>query len=422
MGTGAIEKAYRLARERYGDIGVDTERALSRLERVSLSLHCWQGDDVGGFERPDAHLAGGGIQVTGGHPGRARTVEELRSDLDKAFSLIPGRHRLNLHAIYGEFGGRRVDRDEIEADHYRGWVQWARDRGLKLDFNATCFSHPKADSGFTISSKDDAVRAFWIEHIERCRAVGAFMGRELESPCLHNLWIPDGSKDTPVDRWGHRRLLRDALDEIYATDYPPNEMKDALESKLFGLGSESFVVGSHEFYLAYAVEHGKLVCLDLGHFHPTESIADKVSAILTFSEEVLLHLSRGVRWDSDHVVILSDDVRALMEEIVRGGALDRVHLALDFFDASLNRVGAWVIGARAALQALLLALLQPNERLKEIEEAGDAFARLALFEELKVLPFGAVWDYHCARSQVPIAAAWRREVAEYDAEVTSERS
>ena len=422
MRAETAEQAYRLARERYEEMGVDTEEALAALDRVSLSLHCWQGDDVGGFERPGAELTGGGLQVTGAHPGKARTVEELRADLERAFSLIPGRHRLNLHAMYGEFGGRPIDRDEIEEEHYRGWVEWARQRGLDLDFNATCFSHPKADSGFTLSSKDEAVRGFWTEHVARCRKISAFMGRELGSPCIHNLWIPDGAKDTPVDRWGHRRLLRDALDDIYSADYPPREMKDALESKLFGLGSESFVVGSHEFYLAYALRHGKLLCLDLGHFHPTESVADKVSAVLAFCDELLLHLSRGVRWDSDHVVILSDEVKAVMEEVVRGGALDRVHLALDFFDASFARVGGWVVGARAALQALLLALLQPLQRLKEVEEAGDAFARLAVLEELKALPFGAVWDHHCARSTVPVGAAWRREVAQYDAKVTGERS
>ena len=342
-------------------------------------------------------------------------------DLRKAFSLIPGRHRLNLHAMYGEFGGKAVDRDQIAPEHYAGWVQWARQEGLGLDFNATCFSHPKAESGFTLSHRDSAIRAFWVEHVRRCREIGAWMGGELGDPCIHNLWIPDGSKDAPVDRWGHRSILREALDGIYAVEYSPDVMKDALESKLFGIGSESFVVGSHEFYLAYALARGTMVCLDLGHFHPTESVADKLSAILQFCDEVLLHVSRGVRWDSDHVAVLSDELRALMEEVVRGDALERVHLATDFFDATLNRVGALVIGARATLQAVLLALLQPQERLREMEARGDNFERLAMLEELKALPFGVVWDHHCERAGVAAGAAWVREVGEYEADVTSKR-
>jgi L-rhamnose isomerase len=383
----AIEKAYDLARERYAELGVDTEGALGVLSAVPLSVHVWHGDDVGGFEKPDASLSGGGILVTGAHPGRARTLDELRADLHQAFSLIPGRHRVNLHAMYGDFGGTLVERDRIAPEHFQSWVQWAKQEGLKLDFNATCFSHPKADSGFTLSHKDATIRAFWIEHVKRCREISAFMGRELGSPCIHDLWIPDGTKDSPVDRWSRRRLLREALDEIYAAKYGPVEMKDALESKLFGIGSESFVVGSHDFYLGYALLHGKMICLDTGHFHPTESIADKLSAILQFSQELLLHVSRGVRWDSDHVPILNDQVRSLTEQIVRGDALARVHLALDFFDATMNRVGAWAVGARAVLQGLLIALLEPQEKLRQIEDSGDNFARLAMFEELKALPF-----------------------------------
>ncbi|UCC69043.1 MAG: L-rhamnose isomerase [Armatimonadota bacterium] len=417
----AIEKGYELARERYAEFGVDTEKALGVLSAVPISVHVWHGDDVGGFERPDASLSGGGILVTGAHPGRARTLDELRADLHQAFSLIPGRHRVNLHAMYGDFAGTFVERDRIAPEHFRSWVQWAKEEGLKLDFNATCFSHPKADSGFTLSHKEGAIRAFWIEHVKRCREISAFMGRELGSPCIHDLWIPDGTKDTPVDRWSHRRLLSDALDEIYATEYGPAEMKDALESKLFGIGSESFVVGSHDFYLGYALLHGKMICLDTGHFHPTESIADKLSAILQFSQEVLLHVSRGVRWDSDHVPILNDEIRSLMAEIVRGDALARVHLALDFFDASMNRVGAWAVGARAVLQGLLIALLEPQEKLRQIEDSGDNFARLAMFEELKALPFGAVWDYHCLRCEVPTGSAWLGEVARYETEVTAKR-
>jgi L-rhamnose isomerase len=422
MDASTIERAYELARERYAGLGVDTDAALTRLRGVSLSLHCWQGDDVGGFERPGAELSGGGIQVTGSYPGKARTVDELRSDLHQAFSLIPGRHRLNLHAMYGEFGGQTVERDEIGPQHFQGWIDWARQEQLGLDFNATCFSHPRADAGFTLSSKDEGTRAFWIEHVTRCREIGAVFGRELNSPCIHNLWIPDGSKDTPVDRWGHRALLRRSLDEIYATVYSPVEMKDAVESKLFGLGSESFVVGSHEFYLGYALSRGIMPCFDLGHFHPTESVADKISAVLQFSDELLLHVSRGVRWDSDHVVVLNDELRAIAEELVRGDALERVHLALDFFDASIHRVAAWVIGARATLRALLIALLEPVEALRALEQAGDYTARLALLEELKAMPHGFVWDYYCQQMGVPTERAWLAEVRAYEVQVTSKRS
>jgi L-rhamnose isomerase len=421
MNEARIESAYRIARERYAEVGVDTEEVLSALAATAVSVHCWQGDDVAGFERPDAALSGGGLQVTGSHPGRARNVDELRADLDKALSLIPGRHRVNLHAMYGEFGGQAVDRDAIEPRHYQGWIDWARDRGLKLDFNATCFSHPKAESGFTLSDRDAGVRAFWIEHVKRCREIGAFMGRALGAPCLHNLWVPDGSKDLPADRLGRRMLLMESLDQIYASRYDPRELKDAIESKLFGIGSESFVAGSHDFYLAYALARGIMVCLDLGHFHPTESVADKVSALLPHFDELLLHVSRGVRWDSDHVVILSDELRALMQEIVRADALGRVHIALDFFDASINRVGAWVIGARAALQALLIALLEPHSALVRAEKDGDNFARLALMEEAKALPFGAVWDYHCLRQGVPARGDWIEEAQRYEREVTARR-
>ena len=414
MDTMTIERAYELARARYAQVGVDTEAALALLDTVSLSLHCWQGDDVAGFESPEAALTGGGLMVTGACPGRARTVEELRADLDKAYSLLPGEHRLNLHAIYGEFGGARVDRDAIGLEHYQGWRDWAKERGLKLDFNATCFSHPKAAAGFTLSSKDAEIRAFWIEHVKRCRLIAAWMGREQGSACVHNLWIPDGSKEVSVDRHGHRRLLRESLEEIYATAYRPSELKDAVESKLFGIGSESFVVGSHDFYLSFAVKHAVMICLDMGHFHPTESVADKLSSIMTFSPEALIHVSRAVRWDSDHVVILNDELRAVAEVIVRDGLLGRVHLALDYFDASLNRVGAWVIGARATLKAMLLALLEPIRMLIEAEESGDTFRRLAALEELKSLPWGAVWDYHCVRNNVPPGWEWRRAVKEYE--------
>ncbi len=421
MPTGGTDKAYEEARARYAEAGVDTEAALSSLERVPLSLHCWQGDDVRGFERRGATLAGSGIQVTGSHPGRARSVGELRTDLVKAFSLIPGRHRLNLHAMYGEFGAGEVDRDEIGPEHYQGWVEWAAEQELGLDFNATCFAHPKAESGFTLSHREKAIRSFWVEHVKRCREIGAFMGRARESACVHNLWIPDGSKDMPVDRFWRRAALLEALDEIYALRHDPRHLRDSLESKLFGIGSESFVVGSHDFYLAYALRAGKMVCLDLGHFHPTESVADKVSALLQFFEGILLHVSRGVRWDSDHVVIVTDELQELMREVIRCRALARVHIALDFFDAAMSRVGAWAIGARATLVALLRALLEPAKRLEEAERAGDAFTRLAWLEESKALPFGDIWDHLCMRCEVPPGRHWIAEVQEYDRTIAAER-
>ncbi len=416
-----IKKSYEIAKDRYAELGIDTEAAMEKLSKLSISLHCWQGDDVGGFETTDATLSGGGIQVTGNYPGKARNVDELRMDLEKVYSLIPGNHRLNLHAIYGEFGSKRVDRNEITIDHFKGWIDWAKYQNIKLDFNATCFSHPKVDSGFTLSSKDKSIRDFWIEHVNRCREISAFMGRELQSPCIHNLWIPDGTKDSPVDRWKHRALLKESLDEIFSIEYNPKEMKDAVESKLFGIGSESYVVGSHEFYLGYAISRGKIICLDLGHFHPTESIADKISAILQFSNELLFHVSRGVRWDSDHIVILNDEVRSVAEEIVRAGVLDRMNIALDFFDASINRIGAYIIGTKSTLKSFLIALLEPIEKLREFEEDGNNFARLALLEELKTMPFGAIWDYYCMKNKVPIGEQWMEEVQRYEAEALRQR-
>lgn len=419
--SSLISQSYDIAKQKYAEYDVDTELVMKKLSRLAISLHCWQADDVAGFETADATLSGGGIQVTGNYPGKARTVAELRMDLEKVYSLLPGNHRLNLHAIYGEFNGKRVDRDEIRTDHFTDWIDWAKRNNIKLDFNASCFSHPKADDGFTLSSKDKSIRDFWIEHVKRCREISAYMGRELGSPCIHNLWIPDGTKDAPVDRWTHRAILKDSLDEIFSIEYDPKEMKDAIESKLFGIGSESFVVGSHEFYMGYAMSSGKMICIDLGHFHPTESIADKISAILQFSDELLFHVSRGVRWDSDHVVILNDEVKSVAEEIVRAGVLDRVNIALDYFDASLNRVGAYVIGTRATLKSLLLALLEPTEKLKKCEEAGNYFARLALLEELKALPFGAVWDYYCWKHGVAIGNEWIAEVQRYEREVQRKR-
>jgi L-rhamnose isomerase len=414
MNPETVEKRYREAREIYAGHGVDTEQALRTLAGIPLSLHCWQGDDVGGFEKGGGSLTDGGLQVTGNHPGKARTVAELRADLKQAFALIPGPHRLNLHAIYGEFGGRPVDRNEIEPHHFLGWISWAHEEKLKLDFNPTCFAHPEAADGYTLSHPDRTVRKFWIEHVKRCRKIGAAMGRELLSPCLHNTWIPDGAKEAPADRAAFRGRLAESLDEIFAVEYGPAHLKDSLESKLFGIGSESFVVGSHEFYMGYAVSRGKLVCLDLGHFHPTESVADKVSALLPFLPGLVFHLSRGVRWDSDHVVVLNDEIAAVTEEIIRAAALDRVFLALDYFDASINRIGAWVVGARAALKGLLAGLLLPIEKVRAAEAEGRGFERLALREEFRSLPLGAVWDAYCLQQGVPAGMDWIDVAARYE--------
>jgi L-rhamnose isomerase len=403
--NSTIESAYTLARQRYATLGVDTEAALAALKRIPLSLHCWQGDDVRGFE-PAGSLADAGIQATGNYPGRARDADELRAHLDQALALIPGGHRLNLHAIYAETGGREVPRDELTAAHFARWIDWARDRRMGLDFNGTFFSHPLAASGFTLASRDEGVRRFWVRHGIACRKIGEQFGLALGTSCVTNVWIPDGFKDLPVDRATPRELLRRSLDEVFAEPLDAQYHLDAVESKLFGIGSESYVVGSHEFYLGYAIQHGKLLCLDSGHFHPTESVADKISSVLLYLDQVLLHVSRGVRWDSDHVVLLTDDVRAIAEEIVRGGYLDRVRIGLDFFDASIHRIAAWVIGSRAMLKALLLALLEPTQALRELEASGNYTARLALLEELKSLPFGSVWDYHCLQSDVPLEGQW----------------
>jgi L-rhamnose isomerase len=416
-----IRKAYDEACERYGAIGVDTEAALKTLIGIPLSMHCWQGDDVGGFEKPAATLSGGGIQVTGNYPGKARTIEELRKDLEYAYGLIPGHHRLNLHAIYGEFGGKLVDRDKIAPEQFQGWIDWAKQHQLKLDFNSTYFSHPKADSGFTLSHPDPAIRGFWVEHGKRCREIGAAMGRAQGDPAVHNIWIPDGSKDIPVDRLTPRELLRQSLDKILEDPIPMSELRDAVESKLFGIGSEAYVVGSHEFYMGYALSRKKMVCLDMGHFHPTELVADKISALLLFFDEMLLHVSRGVRWDSDHVVIYNEDVKHLAEEIIRSKALSRIRIALDYFDASMNRIGAWVLGARSTQKALLGALLEPQAKLRAAEGAWDYFARLALLEESRLLPIGAVWDYFCLSNGVPAGEEWIANIHQYEKTVLSKR-
>ena len=404
---------YEAAREAYGLLGVDTEAALGILARTPISVHCWQGDDVGGFESSSAGDPGGGLAVTGNYPGRARTAEELRADLEKVFSLVPGKHRLNLHAFYLDSGGKKVDRDQIETSHFQGWIDWAKSLGLGMDFNPTCFAHPKAADGFTLAHRDPGIRAFWIEHARRCRTIGAEIGRALGSTCMVNVWIPDGYKDLPVDRVAPRKRLIASLDAIFAEKLPEEEEIDAVECKLFGIGSESYVAGSHEFYLGYAVSRQKAVCLDAGHFHPTETLADKISSVLLFVPRLLLHVSRGVRWDSDHVVILDDPTRAVMEELVRGDFLGRTSIGLDYFDASINRVAAWVIGIRATQKALLLALLEPSKQLREVEANGNLTARLALLEEAKSLPWGAVWDEFCRRHNVPAGAAWLPEAESY---------
>jgi L-rhamnose isomerase len=414
-----IEKAYEAARQRYAELGVDSNQAMDRLSKIAISLHCWQGDDVGGFENEQG-LSGGGIMATGAYPGKARTPDELRADIDKTLSLIPGRHRLNLHAMYAETGGK-VERNELEPKHFTAWIDWAKSNGMGMDFNGTFFSHPKADSGFTLSSADEGIRKFWVEHGIVCREIGSAMGAALGTPCVTNLWIPDGFKDIPADRKGPRERLKKSLDEIFAQKIGRSKLLDAVESKLFGIGSESYVVGSHEFYLAYAIENKTLLCLDTGHFHPTEVVSDKISSVLTFLDEILLHVSRGVRWDSDHVVILSDELRAIAQEIIRGGYLERVHIGLDFFDASINRVAAWVIGTRCMIKALLIALLEPSEKLRQMELEGDYTGRLAMQEELKTLPFGAVWNYYCTKQNVPAGHDWLNEVRDYERNVTNSR-
>jgi L-rhamnose isomerase len=414
----SIDKAFELARERYAELGVDAQRALTVLRQIPISLHCWQTDDVAGFE--NAMGATGGIQATGNYPGKARTADEVRQDLDQVTRLLPGRHRLALHAIYGETGGRKVPRDEVAPEHFSRWIEWAKRSEMGLDFNPTFFSHENAADGFTLAHRDEGIRKFWVRHGIACRKIGEAFGRALGTPCVTNVWIPDGYKDTPADRQTPRERLHKSLDEIFAQPIDPKFHLDAVESKLFGIGSESYVVGSHEFYLGYAIQKGVLLTLDAGHYHPTEGIADKISSVLLYVPEILLHVSRGVRWDSDHVVTLNDDLRSIAEEIVRCGH-QKVHVGLDFFDASINRIAAYVIGTRAMLKALLLGLLQPSEKLRSLETAGDFTGRLALMEELKSFPVGAVWDYYCQQQGVPVGNAWLEDVRAYEREVLTRR-
>jgi L-rhamnose isomerase len=420
MLTSRTEQAYDIARDRFAEIGVDTDAAMARLGTVPISLHCWQGDDVGGFEQFGTGLTGG-IQATGNYPGKARTPEELRGDAALALSLVPGKHRFNLHACYGEFGGKRVDRDAVGPEHFAGWIDWAKSLGIGLDFNQTYFSHPKAADGLTLSHADKAIRQFWIDHGIACRRIGAAFGKALGNTCVTNLWIPDGMKDLPADRLGPRERLLDALDAIFKEKIDPALNLDSVEGKLFGLGCESYTVGSHEFYLGYAATRRILVTLDTGHYHPTESVADKISAVLLFVPEIVLHVSRGVRWDSDHVVVLTDELEALALELARGDLLRRTHVGLDYFDASINRVAAWTIGTRNMLKALLKGLLEPSARLREVELDGDFTSRLALLEEQKTMPSNAVWDYYCLRAGAPVGAAWIEEVKRYEKDVLSLR-
>ncbi len=408
---------FQIAKNEYAQLGVDVDSALEALKKVPLALHCWQTDDVGGFETPDSVLSGGGIQVTGNYPGKARTIEEMRMDLDKVYSMLPGNHRLALHMSYGEFGGKKVDRDEAGPEHFKGWADWAKERKLGMDFNGTFFSHPKANDGLTLSHPDDAIRKFWIEHGKRSREVSDMFGRELGTPCICNTWIPDGTKDLPVDRMGYRARLIESLDEMMKPKYPYNNMRDSVETKLFGIGSESYVVGSHEFYMGYAATRDIMITLDTGHFHPTESIADKLSSVYLFFKELMLHVSRPVRWDSDHVVIFNDDVADLTREIVRSGRIADTHIGLDFFDATMNRIGAYVIGSRAVLKGLLAAFLEPHKKLLEYDREGNAFARLALLERARTMPFGAVWDHYCKEMGVIEDYRLIDEVMDYEKKV-----
>lgn len=418
MKTSQIEKTYQYAQERYAELGVDTARVLKELRRIPISIHCWQGDDVGGFESAGQQL-GDGLAVTGNYPGKARTPAELRADFEKAISVIPGKHRFNLHASYAEMGDKRIERDEISAAQFTNWIAWAKRLGIGLDFNQTYFSHPKVRDGFTLTSADAGIRKFWIEHGIRCREIGSAIGKALGKDCLTNLWIPDGMKDTPADRRGPRERLLGSLDAIFKKKLKHNV--DSVEPKLFGIGAESYTPGSHEFYLGYAVSRRVLLTLDAGHYHPTEGIADKISSVLCYLPEIALHVSRGVRWDSDHVVTLTDELEAIAQEIIWGGATQRVRIGLDYFDASINRVAAWVIGTRNMCKALLLAMLAPVGKLKQMEAEGDYTSRLALMEDAKLLPFGAVWDYYCHTNGVPIGGGWLAEVKSYERTVLSKR-
>lgn len=413
-----IRKAYEIARERYAAVGVDTDKVLEQMQDFHLSMHCWQADDVAGFENQGGSLTGG-IQVNGNYPGKARNIDELRADILYAKSLIPGTHRLNLHEIYGDFQGKFVDRDQVDASYFQSWIQWGLENNTKLDFNSTSFSHPKSGD-LSLSSPDKGVRDFWIEHSKRCRAISEEIGKAQNDPCIMNTWVHDGSKDMTVNRMLYRELLKDSLDQIFAQKY--DNMKDCVESKVFGIGLESYTVGSNDFYTSYAAQNDMMITLDTGHFHPTESVADKVSSMLLFVPELMLHVSRPIRWDSDHVTIMDDPTLDLFSEIVRADALDRVHYGLDYFDGTLNRIGAYVIGTRAAQKCMLRAMLEPLATLRKYEAEDKKFERLALLEECKALPWNAVYDMFCLKNNVPVGETFLPEVQKYEREVTSKRN
>lgn len=418
--TYKINERYEYAKDIYAQYGVDTDSVLDKMKEVRISIHCWQGDDVSGFEKT-AGGTSGGILSTGNYPGRARNGDELRADFEAAYKLIPGNHRFNLHAIYAETEGEAVERDKIETRHFKKWIDWAKKLGLGIDFNPTCFGHPMASSGFTLASKDEEIRQFWVRHVKACRRIAADIGKEIGTTCVMNIWVPDGMKDMPSDRLGYRQQMKRSLDEILEVKYDRRYLIDALESKLFGIGLESYTVVSNEFVLGYALKNNITVCMDMGHFHLTESVADKISSVLLYADDLLLHVSRPVRWDSDHVVILNDDLLAVAQEIKRCGAFKKIHYALDFFDGSINRITAWVTGARAALKSILIALLEPTDLILEAENKGDYGNRLALSEEFKALPFGFVWDKYCLDMGVPVGVDWIEAVEDYEKNVLSNR-
>lgn len=415
-----IKKAYEEAKAQYASLGVDVDQAIDKLDKLSISIHCWQADDVSGFENPGGELTGG-IQTTGNYIGKSRTIEELKKDLEKVLSLVPGKHRISLHATYGDFGGKFVDRDQIEPKHFQSWIDWAKENDVKLDFNSTFFSHEKTSSGYTLSDFNPEIRKFWKDHLRCCRRIAAEIGRQQGDPCIHNIWIPDGEKDKTVSRYEHRRLLKESLDEVLVEKISTDYLKDCIECKLFGIGSESFVTGSHEFYMGYSVQNNMLLTLDAGHFHPTETISDKLSSILLFVPEITLHVSRPERWDSDHVVIMNDEMLAIAQEIVRSGHMDRVHMGLDYFDASINRIGAYVVGIRSAQKAMLQALLEPTEKLRNFEKQDMRFERLAYLEELKSMPWNNLYSYYCLQQGAPVASEYIKMIEEYEDQVTSKR-
>lgn len=414
------KERYEVAKEMYAGLGVDTDQALETLKNIPISMHCWQGDDVTGFDH-DGPLTGG-IQATGDYPGKARTPEELMADIDKVLSFVPGKHKLNLHANYAIFEeGEFADRDKLELKHFKKWVEFAKERGLGLDFNPTYFSHDKVKDGLTLSSPDEEIRRFWINHGKACIRISQYFAEELGQPCVMNIWIPDGYKDIPADRLGPRARFKDSLDQILSIDYDREKVLVCLESKVFGIGMESYTVGSSEFTMNYAAKNGILSLMDNGHYHPTEVVSDKIPSLLLFSDKIALHVTRPVRWDSDHVVLFDDETREIAKEIVRNDALDRVLLALDFFDASINRISAWTVGMRNMQKALLYALLLPNRQMKEMQDQNRFTELMVLQEEIKTYPFGAVWDYFCESQGVPVREEWFKKVQKYENDVLSLR-